>query len=85
VFRSSDSSNGVGLQQVKEKDFNFLTPFGKKVSAASGQVSCQDGRSLRGVENGGYDFQIISFQDLKNARFIADTRTMLVGEYTYLQ
>jgi hypothetical protein len=36
-------------------------------------ISCQDGKSLRKVENGRYDFQIITFQDLKNAPVIADS------------
>ncbi len=35
------------------------------------RVSCQDGKSLRRVENGRYDFQIITFQDLKNAPAMA--------------
>jgi hypothetical protein len=38
-------------------------------------ISCQNGSPLRRVENGGYDFQIISFQDLKNARSIAAIHT----------
>ena len=37
------------------------------------RVSCQDGKSLMRVENGRYVFQIITFQDLKNAAVIAIT------------
>jgi hypothetical protein len=32
----------------------------------------RDGKSLRRVNNGRYDFQIITFQDLKNAPVIED-------------
>jgi hypothetical protein len=39
------------------------------------RVSCQDGKSLRRVENGRYDFQIITFQDFKNAPVIVSTET----------
>ncbi len=35
------------------------------------RVSCQNGSPLRRGENGRYDFQIITFQDLKNAAVIA--------------
>jgi len=43
------------------------------------RISCQDGKSLRRGENGRYDFQIITFQDLKNAPVIAELRTFHLG------
>jgi len=39
-------------------------------------ISCQHGKSLRRVENGRYDDQIITFQDLKNATVIAEIATI---------
>jgi hypothetical protein len=46
-------------------------------------ISCQDGKSLRRVKNGRYDFQIITFQNLKNATKIAETVT--IGWREHLQ
>jgi len=42
-------------------------------------ISCQDGKSLRRVENGRYDFQIITFQEFKNAPVIAETITIVTA------
>jgi hypothetical protein len=43
----------------------------KNVKPSIVRIACQDGKSLRRVENGRYDFQIITFQDLKNAPAMA--------------
>jgi hypothetical protein len=42
-----------------------------KIVEISSEIACQNGSPLRRVENGRYDFQIITFQDLKNATSIA--------------
>jgi len=62
-----------GLQEeVNEATVQYV---GGALGSLKARIACQDEKSLRRGENSRYDFQIITFQDLKNARSIADIHT----------
>jgi hypothetical protein len=61
------SKNNVSGKKSVRDHPNIMGVLG----LSKARVSCQDGKSLRRVENSRYDFQIITFQDLKTAAVIA--------------